>query len=497
LLKNDINADLIALSRAGLGEFHLGLADGSILESSRIVRRVPGRRIVCFGQWRGQAVYAKIFLGKSGYRYAERDLQGVKLLEQAKVNTPAVLYHGADVDQHAKILIFAAVAQSQNAEDIWQTLKDGQRFLLAQSLVREVAYHHNAGILQTDLYLKNFLVQGEKIYTIDGDAVKRLPNIFTDKCALRNLAVLMSKFDVLECETWCHALFATYLSARKKQLSIDERSLKHNIWSHRQAVVKGYADKKVFRQCTDVSVSRTFKRFLAVSSKFYHPQLLDALIDPDALLESANSQKLKSGNTCTVALTKIGADEIVVKRYNIKSFLHALGRAFRVSRAAKSWANAHRLQMYRILTAPPIALLECRFGIVRRHAYLLAENIAEPDVAEYFSAGDRSAESWADKKNAARNIASMFYKLNLLKITHGDFKATNIKIVGNEPLLIDLDSMREYRYRWMFERQHIRDIRRFMRNWQHQPKVRQLLLDAFNDIYKDARLLTLSGVATR
>jgi tRNA A-37 threonylcarbamoyl transferase component Bud32 len=183
---------------------------------------------------------------------------------------------------------------------------------------------------------------------------------------------------------------------------------------------------------------------------------------------------------------------VVVKRYNIKNFWHGVNRALRLTRAAISWANAHRLLMYGIATAAPIALLEKRCGVIRRQAYFLAEYIEAPDAAEFFA--DASVSD-AQKDALARHIAALFHKLYLLGIAHGDFKAGNMKIVTGKPVLIDLDSMREYRSDWQLDRRHVRDLRRFMRNWPHDSEVSGRLAAAFQASYKDTRLLDKAGIA--
>jgi len=246
----------------------------------------------------------------------------------------------------------------------------------------------------------------------------------------------------------------------------------------------------VFRQCSDVEVEKTTYFFQAISRNFASEALREALKNPDAFLEDKQKYRLKNGNTCTVSLTQVDGREIVVKRYNIKNFWHGLSRALRPTRAAVSWANAHRLIIYRVAAAAPIALLEKRIGCIRRQAYFIAEYIDAPDALEFFA--DVTVNS-AQRSVVADNIAHMFYKLYLLKIEHGDCKATNIKIVGDKPLLLDLDSMREHRCDWFFSMRHVRDLRRFMRNWQQDRAIQRLLVQAFRAVYKDTGLLDRAG----
>ncbi|MBW1746795.1 MAG: hypothetical protein JRJ25_11240 [Deltaproteobacteria bacterium] len=87
------------------------------------------------------------------------------------------------------------------------------------------------------------------------------------------------------------------------------------------------------------------------------------IADPDSVIDS--SRLLKEGNSSTVALAEVNGKLLVIKRYNIKNFIHALKRYLRNTRAWTSWRNAHRLELLGIPTPKPIAFLERRWGPFR------------------------------------------------------------------------------------------------------------------------------------
>ena len=182
-----MTADIEQISRTGESGFVLQLKDAPPVHGLQTVRHMPGRRVVCRGRWNDREVYAKIFIGSQAYRYAQRDLQGVRALEAAGILTPPLLHTGPGIDGMSEVLIFAAIADSTNAEQAWTELSADSpaRFVMAQKLVTEVAHHHNAGLMQTDLYLRNFLLQGERIYTLDGDAVRELSGWLAGRFLLR------------------------------------------------------------------------------------------------------------------------------------------------------------------------------------------------------------------------------------------------------------------------------------------------------------------------
>lgn len=466
----------------------ISLVDGSMLTIGEVLRVLPGRRVVCFAEWCGQSVLAKIFLGKKAAYYAQRDAVGVQLLMQAEIATPALLTVIQSYNGEAEVLLFAAILNSSNAEIVWSGLDDSSQLQLAKALVHMVARHHNAGLMQTDLYLKNFLLHEGELYTLDGDGIRKLPSTGVTSACWRNLALLLSKFDICDEPRWLPELLGVYADARGcKPISLQE--LTALVTSHRHRVVDGYADHKVFRNCTDVAVTRTWLHYIA--------RVRDALTAwpdmavLDELLDSPSRARLKSGNTCTVGLVVIEGRKIVVKRYNIKSWLHGLSRLWRRSRAALSWANAHRLRMHGIATAAPVALVERRFGPLRLTAYFLAEYVDAPDIGVCMA--DR-AVSQDEKREVADRLAKLMYKLRLLQIAHGDMKATNIHVAAGVPVLIDLDSMRHYRCGTWFERRHGRDLQRLLRNWADRPHIQRLMVEALRQVYGNDPILKKAGI---
>lgn len=478
--------DLIQLSRQSeYPLFDLRLSDGSQLTDLRVVRCVASKRLVCSGHWNGEPIFAKLFIGQQAERHARRDAAGIARLSSAGILTPPLLHSSATGG--LQILIFKAIVEGQNAEEAYHVSTFPERLALAEKLVATVAEHHSAGLLQTDLYLKNFLVEAGRIYTLDGDAIKPLPTFRARGASFNNLALLLSKFDVVEMAAWLNTLAEVYSSHRPDNLKVDLRELQTKMMRYRHLAVDGYASKKIFRQCTDVAVSRSWHHFLAMRRDGFSASLERQLLDaPDDLVDMPQQQKLKGGNTCTVALAEINDRKVVVKRYNIKSFWHWMGRFWRPSRAANSWTNAHRLLMHGIATARPVALLERRFGPLRGKAYFLADYIESPNLADFMQ---DALHTEAQKQAVFQAVAELMHKLLLLQIVHGDMKASNIHIEDSRPILIDLDSLQEYKSKARFAIGHVRDLKRLIRNWEYQPEIKQWLINALQKVYGDHPLL--------
>ena len=487
----------------------LTLANLTKLYCQKLVREVTGRRKVYLATLDSkpeneQLVYAKVFNGANFAKYAHRDAAGSQLLSNAGIVTPKLVADELLQDATGRVLCYQAI-EAQNAEVLYASFRQvanaenhQNRLNLMQQLTSAVALHHKVGLIQTDLYLKNFLVKDAAVYTLDGDGVRRLSKLFKKREALKNLATLFSKMDVLD-DDWIDQLYSSYCKVRGIEYSLFDAA---DIWvwtqKIRRKVANNYADKKVFRNCTDVKIIQTAEQFLAIARNFcqdstqhFAENLISENVsakDLDAALNKPENN-LKNGNTCTVGFLQIANQQIVVKRYNIKNYWHSVRIALRQSRAAKSWANAHRLNISHIATPKPLALLEERHRIFKRRTYFLSEYCDAPDIAEFFTKSHLQ-----DKTVVATATAELFYKLYLLKISHGDCKASNIKIMALKPILIDLDAMQSHTSGWAFQAKHVRDLKRFMRNWQDDIEITALLKQAFILQYDaDDDILELAG----
>jgi tRNA A-37 threonylcarbamoyl transferase component Bud32 len=466
----------------------LMLVGGERIDILQIVRVVPSRRIVCHALWQGRHVFAKIFLGARCNDYAQRDKRGVMMLQDAHIPSPALLLDASLLDLEGRVLLLESIEGSDNAEVLYQKSAASARLQLSLSLMETLALHHRAGILQTDLYLKNFLVKDSVVYTIDGDGIRHYTALSHAQMT-NNLSILISKLDLLEVEAWLSALLERYL-AHNPQARIASNQVLAMASQHRQNAATTYADKKVFRTCTDVQVKADARRFFAVAREFSMLPLPLLSADYDVLM--TQSELLKSGNTCTVARVQLEEIDVVIKRYNVKNLRHMFGRMWRQTRAAASWSNAHRLYQLGIPTPKPIVLLEQRFFGLRGKAYFLSEYLDAPDVAAYFA----QEQDKVVRAAVVKQLVQLFYRLYLLRISHGDTKASNIKIKDGMPVLIDLDSMRQHCATYFATKAHARDLRRFMQNWKHDTSLYNAFVKSFKVIYVDHTPLKLANIVS-
>lgn len=482
--------ELERISREGGRSFQVALEQAAPISCQQVVRRIPGRRLVCRGEWQGKDVYAKLFIGNEAVRYAARDAQGALALIERGLLTPELLHHGAMAGGAGQALIFAAVPGSRNAEEVWERGNSAQRHDLAGKLVRAVGAQHAAGLVQTDIYPRNFLLSNDVVYTLDGDGIRILAHGISREVALDNLALLLSKFDVLD-DAHIPEWLAAYEQIRGWQESVSPEALQARVQKMRYRSARKNVMRKVLRNCSDILVTCRFDRYVAVVRSEADVDLSRLVEDPDLFLEAPDSVRLKSGNTCTVGLVQSGERRVVVKRYNIKNFWHGLGRAWRTSRASVSWTNAHLLQSFEIPTPAPLALIERRWGPFRREAWFLAAFVDGPEITEMFV--DSSLDA-TQKQDVAMQVACLLHKLRLLRIEHGDMKATNMKWVAGVPSLLDLDAMKMHRCERQFACRHVRDLRRFLKNWHNAPDILWMMKSALMQVYGNDPILKRAGI---
>lgn len=420
----------------------------------KVVRTLPRRRFSGFATWRGLQVFAKLFIGRRAKIHWKREERGLRALQDASIFAPRILHSGRV--EGGYVLISERIVEGKTADDSWNDAADDDaRIELVRRLAATLAAHHNAGLRQTDLHLHNFLVADEIIYTLDGAGiVAKKPE---RQNALDNLALLLAqvhrRFDIHSA-----SIYSGY--ARQRGWSVERgevESLAARVEKARSRRLREYL-LKTFRECSAFKCEKTFYRFTVYDRSCDSTELRRLLADPDSAFCGA---LLKIGNTSTVAKISPDSREFVIKRYNIKGAWHGVKRALRRTRAARSWANAHRLRFYEIATAKPIALIEKRHGPLRSTSYLITEFVPGPNVLEFLAAAPAGHAEEVVQKTAA-----LLFALRSLGLSHGDMKATNIVIREGEPVLLDLDSMRTHRSAAALRRAIIRDARRLLANWE-------------------------------
>lgn len=438
----------------------------------QIIRFIPKKRIVIFGTWNEQPVVVKLFYDAGrAKRHYEHELEGIESLLASGVPTPRILFHGALFKKHAYVLILEQMTEAHNLDDFWQQKSNPEELIsILHAVTIELATQHVVGIIQHDLHFKNFLLKGNQIYTLDGASIENFHELLPKKMSIDHLALFFSQLGV-GTEQLRQTLFHIYAQSRGWIVKrADTRFLEASIKKWDEHRKKKYQEKIQRNSSQFAKIKKPMS--LAMYDRHYlssHFQTF--LANPEMAFINPTLEILKAGRSSTVAKMEIDKKIFVVKRYNIKNTWHWVRRAFRSTRAAETWKLANTLRLFGIATPKPIAFIEKRFLGLRSKSYFVMEYIDGENLAKYFSKYRHDDPHF--EKIAVRVVA-LLKNLAKLKLSHGDLKATNILIKNDQPILIDLDGMKEHKTEKKANRFYKKEIKRFMKNWKHMPSVKTL-----------------------
>lgn len=453
------------------------------LSCKELLRVVPGRRAVCLGTWGGKPVIAKLFYRPLQInRHLRREAGGMRALSKAGIPSPDLLYTGKAVNTKIGVILLEYLHPAKNINEILNDIhaKD-KKLVFFRKLVLILAKMHQTGLRQRDLHLKNFMMNDNIIYSIDGSSIEKNIKGRSLKvgASINNLALLfvqlISHDPSLEVDK---LYYYDYSNTRGWDVSpkiFQKLQGRIDYWEKQGS--KRYL-KKIFRESSDFILCKSFTKYVMCKRSHHTSNMESFLCNPDQILGEHQTLMLKKGNTTTVAKITMDNRNFVVKRYNIKGFWHGLRRCFMKTRAAHSWQNAHHLLTLGIKTPMPIALLEKRLGPFKKTAYFISEYVEAPHLWDFFKCSD-------DRQKLAivHMIADIFRKFKLAKICYGDMKASNIIVHQQKPFMVDLDAMRVYENRWRFISAHKKDIKRFLKNWVDFPDTKNL----FKEIVSQAK----------
>jgi tRNA A-37 threonylcarbamoyl transferase component Bud32 len=444
---------------------------GEPLLLERLLRVLPGQRYVGLARWRGRAVLAKLLVGGKAERHFQRELAGARLLAEQELCTPELLAEGFAAGQGGWLL-FDFLDGAESLWDAWRAveremlLSDGQQTVLGEALTA-IAQLHAKGLWQADLHLDNLLRHDGRLFVIDGGGVQveTAGQPLSRQRVLENLGVFFAQLPA-ELEPCTEELLVHYLLANAEHALPLEALLKE-VARVRQWRLRDYLSKAA-RDCS-LFAARIGAFGLQVLRREHEAELAPLLAQIDARIDAGHIYK--TGGAATVARIELNGRPLVIKRYNIKNWLHWLKRFWRPSRAWHSWVEGNRLELLGIATPRPLAVVERRWCWLRARAYLITEYCGDEDLIARFTPYLDGAPPEAELQALDRLFAALIRE----RISHGDFKGHNLFWDDGRWSLIDLDAMCQHGSQASFARAYARDRARFLRNWPAESSLHRLL----------------------
>ena len=453
------------------------------LELIQTLRVLEGRREVWLATVAGSSrrvVAKRFFPGSKQEKESQREIRGLQELGGRRIRCPRLIFTAKD-DELGLWVVADYIENSNELSDIVLNCKDKE---LRQRVIREffviLIEHWQAGVHQTDAHLRNFLWDGQFIYTIDVGLIR-----------FKNVALSgFKKTKILE-----EMLGSYTVSFRDELLNVipgiceefDEQELLRRIQGERFKRRVALAEKqnlrriwrKSQRECSQFLTAKQGQRKL-ICQRSLDSALIEKLKnDPDDLMLMGT--RLKSGNTCTVQRIKWEGRPMVIKRYNPKSIFYRIRHCMMLSRAMRSWTNGIVMCNFGIPTATAVAVVEeYRCGLLER-AYFLMEHFDGESISDYLN---RKENDEPEFERAVSGLSQLFTCLRRLRIVHGDFKAKNILINESGLRLIDTDGLKFFVSSRSFFKLFYADFQRLLNNWPDGSRVRGILKNRLSAIFK-------------
>lgn len=423
-----------------------------------VLRLLPKKRVVLRGVVDDRAVVMKLYaVNRGGERNVRRELAGHRLVAQAGVDTPELIGQCTAGQGAFTGVVYSLIDSARSLAECWPEFSSAEKRHRLDQVVSSALALHRAGGYQQDIHLGNFLLRDGRLYILDlgSMVIPRRGRPLRPKQCLANLGQLVAQLPVAEQALLDDAIDGYFAQSQW----VDRRAAREKLQEYTRrawrARLRDYLGK-ARRDCSLTATERGLDFFWACRRQWQGDDAQQFLRDPDAYM--ARGELLKAGNTATVVSAIMNGRSVVIKRYNIKNWRHALSRAVRPTRAWHSWKYAHLLELIGIPSLKPVALLERRWGPLRGRAYFISEWIDAPDL---LGTGRHRALSPAE----LGALKSILLQMEKCRLSHGDFKANNLLVTPEQIAVIDLDAMRRHREPRGFWRAFRRDLARLQRNW--------------------------------
>jgi len=348
-------------------EMELTASDGQrqAVCCQKSLRTIPHRRTVFEGAYEGRAVIVKCFEDFWGGYRCRREKRGLERLIACGLAAPKVLRVGKDsAGNH--ILVIEKIA---NAVDVLTAVQsapseDAVREVLL-AVFRYVARMHQAGVVQNDLHLGNFLAAESKIFAIDPACMKfrTKPISPGEKC--RQLAMLLAalpqRFLVWEAD-----FLRAYCDVRGQTYSPEMLDTIRHLKARRR----------------EQYLLRTLKKTLRNSKQFFVLNIppYRGVFYKEAFDESSARRMIERVKSTTVSdsLSQIvdsGGRKYKITCYEPKNRIFALWYRLAGSPARRDWLAGWKAVYTGGRVPKPVALVESWCGL----AWLITEKEVSSD----------------------------------------------------------------------------------------------------------------------
>ncbi|MCK0153643.1 hypothetical protein MWU49_08015 [Alcanivorax sp. S6407] len=415
--------------------FSLAIA-GHDFHAQKVLRLIPGKRMVAAGEWQGQPVVAKLFFLDQCAAGHEAAVLGQ--LASKGIRVPAV--KAVEPHEDGSILLLEKVP----GEDLGITLQAGFSESRAEQVLDMVWSLFQAGWLQTDLHFGNFFAEKDGLCCIDAGAMK--PVAEGNLRALKDNLALFVVQTTLQHQQRLMALVV----ARMAQWGLQAGGFEAQCRGRLQRRIR-QADKKWARTCTAIEVTEERDRKVYRDRSQRQEELLGLCTALDRV------PVLKEGSRVRVH----GNEHWIIKHYHSMGLKGRVRQKLLQSHGMISWKRGHSWDLLGIPTPRPALLVEFVAGERAGQSIIIFPRCDGQQLSVLMESDRERAKECAD------TVRQWLRHFHWAGLRHGDLKAQNILVnEQNAITFIDLDAANFTSLNRRADAWHQREVQRFEKNWE-------------------------------
>lgn len=465
-------------------------------QEGKIYRQVKRRKTIRFVK-NNTPYYAKLFWGISFAEFlkniikcqspvldASHEMRALTQLSAAGIDVPKpVAYEtkGNNPLRRKSFIVMSAVEPAISLEDYahkWSEKPLSMRRALINKTAEIARKIHEQGVQHRDFYICHFLLktpQGEAAVTPENISISVI-----DWHRARFKKPLPRRWRIKDLS----ALFFSALSAPLTQRDYyrflkvyTKKPLREVLAQPEWKVVKRRACRlykktystlpRIFKIQNTLNEhdryiqQENFYKRLIVDKSVASPELMHLLGDPESIFTRPDATIIADNKLATSARIKVNGKDVLVKRYRWRQGITGISRLFRPSRGARSWKFSHLLIKHNILTPKPLALVEKRWGWLRRDSYYVTEFYHADSLRETL----KNQQDKGQLEKFWQQWEKIHQQLTEARLSHGDTNHQNFLMTEKGLMVVDLDTMRYHLLPFRLSRRKKRDYRRFLREW--------------------------------
>ena len=399
--------------------FDLGVAGE--LTTQALIHQYPGKRALFRARLDGRDVVAKFYLLplRTAWEWW-RGARGARALQAVGVPSPAVRFAGFERGCRCWLTVVDWI----EADIPWPPARNPLPHATHELLLRTLAAHHEAGVVQSDLNWANFIPRDGVLHSIDGDRVRRTRAPLPWRRARGNLLRLYGSKTHFD-EDEIHWGWTRYCALRGITISDDDAwTFVAAVQFRRRQVAESVAYRKL----------QGWKHFVR-ERRNGHLVVADGQRLSDADRARAAELPVPPGGKGETEARRVEpdamGDEPVLIQPHSASAAPSPAAWRRAPTPTRAWIRAATAARLRLPVERPVGMVETRVSLLERQGHLISVQRAQVSLREAIESGNANVEQ------VLTLLRSLIKRLETARINHHALTLDRLGWDGSAVILLD------------------------------------------------------------